>query len=254
MTRLEELQDRIPQATDVESTNVTLIDGGLLFHSVMSGHGRIVNYGTLARNLLVNVCSNVRGDEIHILFDTYSKFSLKSQERECRGGEDREYTIDGRDQAPGQSPELLLRNGTFKNGLAKFLQQEWQNKQYGPLIGGRTLYVSHGLFCVCIKVDALEMAVTYPQDFHGTHEEADTLIAFHVAQAKGDLIVRACDTDVLIILLGMVGPHAKDEIDVPYGKIIMDCGLGNSRRYIDVSSICANLDQRSGRRVCLLLY
>ena len=43
-----------------------------------------------------------------------------------------------------------------------------------------------------------------PGYLQGVHEEADTLIAFHVCQQNGNVIVRASDTDVLIILLAMM--------------------------------------------------
>ena len=41
-----------------------------------------------------------------------------------------------------------MKNSSFKNELAKFLIKEWQDKKYGSVIKGKTVYVSHGGCCV----------------------------------------------------------------------------------------------------------
>ena len=64
------------------------------------------------------------------------------------------------------------------------------------------------------------------------HEEADTLIAFHIANITADnVIVRASDTDILVILIGVIGQESREDRTI--ADIIMDCGMGNSRRYIN---------------------
>ena len=50
-------------------------------------------------------------------------------------------------------------------------------------------------------------------------------------------MTRASDTDVLVIILGMIGRHLKSQRPTAYSYIIMDCGSVNSRRHIDVISI-----------------
>ena len=50
-----------------------------------------------------------------------------------------------------------------------------------------------------------------PINFHEHHEEADSLITFHMSQSKGNLIVRGTDTDILIILLGMLGNYGEED-------------------------------------------
>jgi hypothetical protein len=48
--------------------------------------------------------------------------------------------------------------------------------------------------------------VSSPSHLQGDHEEADTLIAFHMANlCEEDVVVRASDTDVLVILIGAIG-------------------------------------------------
>ena len=80
-------------------------------------------------------------------------------------------------------------------------------------------------------------------DLQGDHEEADTLIAFHIANITAEhVIVRASDTDVLVILIGAIGQESPD--DRTMADIIMDCGMGNSRRYINVTNIADVLEER----------
>ena len=76
-----------------------------------------------------------------------------------------------------------------------------------------------------------------PITHQGTHAEADTLVALHASQAEGDLIVRASDTDILIMLLAMISFHRDHEEAIKYQRVVIDCGAGNSLIYIDVSSI-----------------
>ena len=86
------------------------------------------------------------------------------------------------------------------------------------------------------------MHVGYPAHPHGSHEEADTLLAFHASSVAGNAVIRASDTDVLVILLGMIGRHLTSQRPTTYSCIIMDCGSGNIRRLIDVRSIANALE------------
>ena len=86
------------------------------------------------------------------------------------------------------------------------------------------------------------MNVERPANLQSSHEEADTLLALHASTATGNLVIRASDTDVLIILLGMIGKHLNENKDTSYDWIIMDCGKGNKRRHIDVTSVAFALE------------
>lgn len=55
-------------------------------------------------------------------------------------------------------------------------------------------------------------------------------------------LVRASDTDILIILIGILG---NQDPEVRSSKnVFMDCGIGNSRRYINVTNIVEVLEER----------
>ena len=47
--------------------------------------------------------------------------------------------------------------------------------------------------------------------------------------------MKASDTDFLVILLAAIGQQRKEVRSMT--KIIMDCGMGNNRRYINVTNI-----------------
>lgn len=244
LKKLEELQDGFTQE-QLPLISVTLIDGGLLIHSFLSTLGRITTYGNLARSLLASVCSS-QGNEIHVVFDTYRTDSLKESERMLRGAADQPYVISGPEQTARQSCQKLLLNGTFKDQLAQFLLREWQQDKYGAIIANKTLVVSHGGNCVRLTFDedSRKMNVEHPPELQGEHEEADTLLAFHAASGlTGNIIVRASDTDVLVILLGMLGRNlvTPSPLDL---RIIMDCGSGNDRRHIDISGIALALESK----------
>ena len=55
-------------------------------------------------------------------------------------------------------------------------------------------------------------------------------------------MVRGTDTDILIILLGMLGKHHEEEVPVKYNRLVYDCGQGNNQRYIDINRIHVALE------------
>ena len=68
------------------------------------------------------------------------------------------------------------------------------------------------------------MMVQQPEIFQNVQEEVGILIVFFVSWLSGRILVRASDTDVLVILLGCIG---KRPPEVSSGlQIVMDCGVG----------------------------
>ena len=181
-----------------------------------------------------------------ILLDTYEPGSLKAQGRELRGFTDGIYVITGPEQSPPKvSTDSLMKNGSFKNALGKFSLKEWQQSKYADVIGSRILYVSHGGNCVRIWVPKNTLTIEVPPTHQCIHAKADTLVALHASQIYGDIIVRASDTDIIVILLSMISLHQDQEEDIKYQRIVVDCGAGNSRRYIDVSSIHHAMEEKN---------
>ena len=81
-------------------------------------------------------------------------------------------------------------------------------------------------------------------DIQSIHEEADTLLVLHASSVAGNAVIRASDTDVLVILLGMIGRHMTSQRPTAYSCIITDCGSVNSRQHIDVFSIANALEAK----------
>ncbi|KAG1710383.1 hypothetical protein GQR58_002668 [Nymphon striatum] len=111
-------------------------------------------------------------------------------------------------------------------------------------IGVNKSIASHGGECFQYVPEELHhvISVTEPPHLQGNHEEADTLIAFHVANITAShTIVRASDTDVLVILIDALGQQRLEVRSMT--NIIMDCGMGNSRSNINVSNIANILEE-----------
>ena len=87
------------------------------------------------------------------------------------------------------------------------------------------------------------MHVGYPAHPPGSHEEADTLLAFHASSVARNAMIRASDTDVSVILQGIIGRHLSQR-PTAYSCIIMECGSGNISRHIYISSIANALEAK----------
>ena len=133
----------------------------------------------------------------------------------------------------------LLANSVFKNEFAKFLIEEWNEDHYHHLFGGKTLIVSYGGDYYQYKSTENQIHVTRPGYLQDDDEETDTLIAFHINNISSqNIMVRASDSDVLVILIGVLGQQPPEERPLT----IMDCGAYHNRRYISVTNIANKLD------------
>lgn len=180
-----------------------------------------------------------KAPEVHLLFDTYLTNSIKSMDRFFNRGavSDEAFEITGSEQVQKKGGADLLRNGAFKDALAKFLLKEYRKEHYAPIIDKKVIYVSHGGRCLRLDNNSMGMLRTSePAEYQANHEEADTLIGYHVYQLHGRMLVRSSDTDVLVILLGLTQKITQ------YVDIIMDFGAGNDRRFVHVSDIAKNLE------------
>ena len=128
LKKLESFQTETITEAELPMRFPQVYDGGLLVHSVLSLTGMGASYASIARNMLSLVCSG-RAEEVHVCFDKYVENSIKDSERKQRGAVDTVYTITGPDQKIRQSGKTLLKNGTFKNELAKFFM-EWKKSNY----------------------------------------------------------------------------------------------------------------------------
>lgn len=234
---LEQKQVKVLDEKSIGRVNATMFDGGLLMHEVLSKHNKST-YSSIARDFLVKLGS-ARGDEVHILLDRYMTPSIKDAEREKRGGvNDVTYQITGPEQQQKQKGSDLLKDACFKEEFGRFLLAEPQKEQYGTIIREKTIYISNGGTCVRLKNTSGQLKVTRPEAMQGQHEEADTLIAFHAGRTeRGTVMVGSSDTDVVVVLTSLAARK-------PDLSIIMDYGTSNNRRFIDISTISAELEKK----------
>lgn len=245
LRKLESFQTQTITEVDLPKSFVQVYDGGLLVHSILSQTNMGASFASIARTMLSVICSGSGASEAHVCLDKYVKNSIKDSERQLRGSVDSVYVITGPEQTIRQSGKKLLNNGVFKDELAKFVLKEWGKDHYWNIFAGKTLVASYGGDCYqYIPDEHHNIAVTNPAHLQGNHEEADTLIAFHIANIPvGNVIVRASDTDVLVILIAAIGQQRREVRSV--ANIIMDCGMGNTRRYINVTNIANVLEERA---------
>ena len=117
---------------------------------------------------------------------------------------------------------------------------EWKKDHDYSLYNGKILLASYGGECYQYFTDEEQhVFFSKPSCLQGDHEEADTLTAFHVANTTENVVVRSSGTDVLVILLVQLRPEVHST-----HKLIMHCGIGNTRRYIDVTSIASHLNDQ----------
>ena len=68
------------------------------------------------------------------------------------------------------------------------------------------------------------MVTDQPENLQGEHEETDTLVALHASTTVESIIVRAPDTDIVVILLSLLGRMAEEERRKRCITLHFECG------------------------------
>ena len=129
----------------------------------------------------------------------------------------------------------LLSLSCFKEELLRFLLKEIENQIYAPVTGSQLLYIAtdnkcKNFFCVNGK-----LCWESVDELYGYHLEPDTRIVFHVKHADindpGEIVVRANDTDVVIIFLA--------NINLFSAEVWYESGLdyNNAREYLSITKL-----------------
>ena len=100
-----------------------------------------------------------------------------------------------------------LKSRSFKQQLPKFLVKDWADKRHFPILCGKNLYVGLNTDCLQFSgINGMVEVISVPH-LECNHSEADIRICLHATDAgksncnAGDIVVRASDTDVAVILL-----------------------------------------------------
>ena len=135
-----------------------------------------------------------------------------------------------------ESSRMSWRCFSSKNDKKSIMVQSSQKKSFILYNGGNCLQLTSN------ELD-WRMHVGHPVSW-AVMRKPDTLLAFHASTVAGNAVIRASDTDVLVVLLGLIGRHLTSQRPKAYSCCIMDCGARNSLLHIDVSSIANALEAK----------
>ena len=202
------------KSTPPEKICVFIADGMFLVHALI---GTSPTYGVLARKLLLKVMKETT-ERADICFDCFNSPSIKDVERKERGDVDsvRLFSI-GPKVKIEKDISSLLKLSSFKNELIRFLSAEYEDDKYAPIIGKK-------IFICAINneakrytcTDSTHVRTEIIPELYGSHEEADTRVAFHAKHADtfnpGNIVVRGNDTDIAIILVTNAHHFTKSKV------------------------------------------
>ncbi|KAG1693768.1 Peripheral-type benzodiazepine receptor-associated protein 1 [Nymphon striatum] len=197
------------------------------------------NFGKVAELVLKIICST-QADETHFVCDSYVK-SIKNAEQQARGANDGSFNITGADQLRPKDFRYALRSPNFKTALIKFFMEEWKRNKYAAIIKRKTVVVAHEN--QCIQYTATQTGnVEHNEvpDYICSHVEADTTLVYHLSIASEaspgqNVVVRATDTDIMVILLY----HARQL----NANVWMDLGhsADNTRKYAHINTLANHI-------------
>ena len=103
------------------------------------------------------------------------------------------------------------------------------------------LYCAIDNECIKLKCDNEILISENVFDLYGSHDEADTRLAFHARHAdkynSGNIVVRANDTAVLVIFLVNAAYFVNSQVRMDFGQV-----HDNSRCYIDITYGCTMVE------------
>lgn len=241
---LEEKQD---QAARQDPRNIAccIIDGQYLLRILPPSATIPPDYGGLARSILSQAIAVQKTRTIVIAFDDYPQPSLKDAERARRVGQEEEsqpYIITGPSQRRPKDLAKALGSPSFKRALPEFLAKEWQDDSYAALLGRCEVILDlPSGECYHFENELGKVMSRSIPELQSNHEEADTKVVRHAIVAGsseddiGDIVVRAHDTDIAVILL-----YHCEKIEK---TIWLDVGTVSkkTRRFINISAIQKSL-------------
>lgn len=133
--------------------------------------------------------------------------------------------------------------------MVEFLANYWENDHLVSIIQTKKIFITVGTLCYSYESRGKHVVKTEEIDYECYHEEADTRIMFHISKIlqSSKILVKASDTDVLIILLANMHKVSQTEIWLAGSAI----KKGNNK---DLNCInCTELALKLGSTLCLSL-
>ena len=162
-------------------------------------------FSSLARSILTKLlkCTKYRLD---LCFNVYESPSIKDVKRKARGDNEVDcYFTFGPKQSLPSDFEDLLQISEYKSQFLRFLMKEYEDEIYSHIIGEKVFYCSIDNECKRFYNENDNYKVELVPELFGSHLEGDTrnmLHALHTDRdSRGNIVVRANDTDVAVILV-----------------------------------------------------
>lgn len=231
------------QMTQPTHIDVEVIDGFYFLYLI--GSSLPQTFDKVAELILLKLCSS-NAAEIHIVFDRYLTPSIKDSERQNRQGFDIPYSIKGPRQVRPTDFLGSLKNYRFKDALVEFLADYWKNDHLQSILKRKKVFITVGSECYSYQTKDSHVVITEEVDYKCEHEEADTRIMFHISKVPptSKILVKASDTDVLIILLANMHKVPQTEIWL--------AGSATKTKNKDLNCInCTDLALKLGPTLCL---
>lgn len=231
------LEDVVKDHGSPSFVGTHIIDGNFQLHCLSPDQP--ATYGELSRNILAASLSYT-SRRIEVTFDTYERPSIKDIERERRDAVmNGDLIIEGPEQRRDASFKKQLERESFKQQLPVFLTKDWSNSHYSPLLNEREVYLGVMGECTRYFVQDGEVCAESVPSLRCNHAEADTRVILHMIEADrstaGDIVVRASDTDILVLLL-----HHVHRVSSTVWMEVGTRGQGNLR-YINVTKIANSI-------------
>ena len=167
---------------------------------------------------------------IDLVFDIYLPNSLKATTRDSRGKGIRRRVFD-----EGKCPSnwsMFLREDENKNELNIYLAENLSAKTFPE----------ERFFFVTSQEKVLTNSTASMNECN--HEEADTRLVIHIkhglSEGMNNFVVSSCDTDVIVILLG-VYHQLRSAHD--FSDIVVDFGIKKDNKRISIKNLACSLGQ-----------
>lgn len=222
--------------SDVPSVSACIIDAMAMIQSFVQVPD---TFHMFAQQLLGRIIHTAgQATRIDFVGDQYPQQSIKlSEHKERATAGQMAIRITHRNQKCPKQWKKFLSLGANKEGLLKFLQDEWASGAYAQMLQGKRLFATCGQSCrvISFQNDILQNQVV--PNLLCDHEEADTRLLFHAKHAAevghAAILLKSSDTDVEVIALH----HARN---IP-AEITIQSGTQAHTRLVNITALANDL-------------
>ena len=190
------------------STTLYIIDGMAMVQSLNESQFQTFNdLGELVLRKIMKIFNDsaLGVSDVAVVFDRYDKEdSIKAMERNRRGGGEilSSHIVSGTRTVPNY--KQFLKSSGNKASIAAFISIYVEEKAKSRLPSGKSIILSGGYKDGQIAKHITQNDIVELNHLFSTQEEADTRVilhAFDFRDAASRIIIRADDTDILVLLL-----------------------------------------------------